>query len=412
MNAPPANDIMNRPLPGGWLVVGLLWVVGCLNYLDRVMLTTMRVSIKEAIPMGDDDFGMLTTVFLVVYGVLSPVGGWLADRFNRSRIIIFSLAVWSLTTWATSYAQSYHQLLVTRAIMGISEACYIPAALALIADYHRGTTRSFATGLHMSGLYAGMAMGGMGGWVAEGHGWSVSFFMFGCIGVVYAGVLAAFLRDAPVVQNATGAASEPVGLGEALVALGGSRPFWIVTLHWGLSSFGGWAFITWLPTFLQEHHHLTQTSAGFTGPGFNQGSALAGVLLGGAWADKWSRTQLRARVWVPMIAFIIASPLVFMISQTDVLWIAIGGLIAFGFARGCMDANMMPILCQITDPRHRATGYGILNCLGCTIGGGSAYLGGWLKEKHLPLAYLLAGSALLMLVAGLLLAFVRPVRRG
>lgn len=69
-----------------WLIVGLLWVIGCLNYLDRIMLTTMRDSIKEAVPMGDDDFGLLLTVFLVVYGILSPVGGWAADWPGRSRV--------------------------------------------------------------------------------------------------------------------------------------------------------------------------------------------------------------------------------------------------------------------------------------------------------------------------------------
>lgn len=170
----PNKDAGAPPLPGAWLVVGLLWGVGCLNYIDRVMLNTMRDSIKAAVPMRDDEFGMLTTAFLVVYGILSPVGGWFADRFSRSRIIIFSLAVWSVVTWVTSYAHTFNELLATRAIMGISEACYIPAALALIADYHQGATRSFATGIHMSGLYAGLALGGMGG----GASWLVRQLLF------------------------------------------------------------------------------------------------------------------------------------------------------------------------------------------------------------------------------------------
>lgn len=100
----PASQAADaRPLPGGWLIVGLLWVVGCLNYLDRVLLTTMRDSIKAAIPMGDDDFGALTMTFLIVYGLLSPLGGWCADRFSRSRVILVSLAVWSAVRWATAY---------------------------------------------------------------------------------------------------------------------------------------------------------------------------------------------------------------------------------------------------------------------------------------------------------------------
>src|SRR6187551_1846865 len=101
-----------------WLVVGLLWVVGCLNYLDRVMITTMRVSVKEAIPMTEAQFGLLTTAFLLVYAVLSPFAGYLADRFNRSRVIIISLLVWSLVTFLTAHARSFEQLLATRLLMG------------------------------------------------------------------------------------------------------------------------------------------------------------------------------------------------------------------------------------------------------------------------------------------------------
>lgn len=405
------EDGRASPLPGAWLVVGLLWGVGCLNYIDRVMLNTMRDSIKAAVPMRDDQFGLLTTAFLVVYGILSPVGGWFADRFSRSRIIIFSLAVWSLVTWITSYASTFNELLATRAIMGVSEACYIPAALALIADYHQGATRSFATGIHMSGLYAGLALGAMGGWVAEHHGWSASFFSFGCIGVVYAVVLALLLRDVPGAHS-TNTSSEPVRFTDAMLTLGRSRPFWLVTLQWGMLSFAGWGFITWMPTFMQERHHLTQTAAGFTATAYTQVAAFVGVLLGGAWADRWSRTQLRGRVWVPMIVLSLAAPFVFLTAQTGVMWIAIAGLIAFGLGRGCMDANMMPVLCQVSDPRHRATGYGILNFMGCTIGGVSAYLGGWLKEQKLDLGWLITGASVLVLLSGVILVLVKPVRRG
>lgn len=135
-----------------WLTVALLWFVGCLNYLDRVMIATMRQSLVDAIPMTDAQFGRLTTIFLLVYAVLSPVAGYLADRFNRSHVIIGSLFVWSLITWLTAHATTYGQLLVTRALMGVSEACYIPAALALIADYHGPRTRSLANGTHLSGV--------------------------------------------------------------------------------------------------------------------------------------------------------------------------------------------------------------------------------------------------------------------
>ena len=196
----PASD--NRAaastIPGAWLVVALLCFVGCLNYLDRIMITTMRTSIVEAIPMTDAQFGLLTSVFLWIYGLLSPFAGFLADRYSRSRVIIVSLFVWSLVTWLTGHAKTFEQLLATRALMGISEACYIPAALALIVDYHRGPTRSLATGIHLAGIMVGQSMGFVGGWIAEDHNWTTAFLVFGIVGIVYSLVLAFTLKDAPV----------------------------------------------------------------------------------------------------------------------------------------------------------------------------------------------------------------------
>jgi predicted MFS family arabinose efflux permease len=404
------NTDMRLP-PGAWLVVALLWGVGCLNYIDRLMLTTMRDSIKSAIEMGDDDFGALTTVFLIVYGLLSPIGGWFADRYSRSRVIIVSLAVWSVVTLLTAYVQNYQQLLITRALMGISEACYIPAALALISDYHRGSTRSLATGIHMSGLYAGMSLGGMGGWMAESYGWSSGFFVFGIVGVVFAAVLGILLRDLPRSESEA-SAKQSVRSIETIRSLAGNRSFWIIAIYWGLLGFAGWAFVAWMPTFLREHYQLSETKAGFTATVYLQLAAFVGVLVGGAIADRWSRTSLRGRVFVPMIALMIASPFVFMTSQTNMLWFAVVCLIAFGFARGCVDANMMPILCQVASPQQRATGYGILNFFSCCIGGISPYLGGWLRERDVDLSYLLMGSALGVCVAALLLLLVKPSSKG
>ena len=180
-----------------WLVVALLFVVGLLNYLDRIMITTMRSSIVEAIPMTDAQFGLLTSVFLWIYGLLSPFAGFLADRYSRSRVIIISLFVWSLVTWLTIHAQTFQQLLLTRALMGISEACYIPAALALIADYHRGRTRSLATGIHMTGIMVGQSLGFLGGWIAEEYVWTKAFALVGIVGIVYAALLLFTLKDAP-----------------------------------------------------------------------------------------------------------------------------------------------------------------------------------------------------------------------
>ena len=154
------NAIADNFMRRAWLMVGLLWFVAFLNYLDRMILITMRSSIKASIPMTDAQFGLLTTIFLVAYGVLSPFGGFIADKFNRSRLIVFSLFAWSATTWLTAHATSFGELLFYRALMGISEAAYFPAAVALLMDYHRNETRSSANGIHLSGVMVGFILPG------------------------------------------------------------------------------------------------------------------------------------------------------------------------------------------------------------------------------------------------------------
>ena len=398
--------------PRAWLIVGLLWAVGCFNYLDRVMITTMRGSLVEAIPMSDAQFGLLTSIFLWVYGALSPFAGFLADRFNRSRVIIGSLFAWSAITWLTAHATTFGELLATRALMGVSEACYIPAALALIADYHRGTTRSLATGVHMSGIMVGAGLGGLGGWIAERQGWSHAFLIFGLAGIGYSVVLALLLRDAPN-DDRTAAASTAnafanVRLGEALASLFGRRSFVIALAYWGLLGLAGWAVVGWMPTYLNEQFHLSQGVAGLSATGYIQGASLVGVLLGGWWADRWSRTNERGRVLVPFIGLLLAVPGILVASSVSVLPLALAGLVLFGVTKAFTDPNMMPILCSISDARFRATGYGVLNFFSCLIGGLSIYAGGALRDAHVNVRNIFFFGAFIAVVCATLLYFVKP----
>jgi len=388
----------------------MLWLVALLNYLDRLMITTMRLSLKEAIPMTDSQFGLLTSVFLWVYAGLSPFGGFLADRFSRSRVILGSLLVWSLVTWLTGHAKSFEQLLLARAMMGISEACYIPAALALIADYHRGPTRSLATGIHMTGIFAGSALGGLGGWLAERYGRSLPFSVFGGIGTVYAVLLLCVLSDAPAdPQSAAGTpARQQIGLGKAIVSLLAERGFLLLLAYWGLLGVVGWALVGWLPTYMNEHFCLAQGAAGLSATGYLQTAGLIGVLFGGAWADRWSRTNERGRILVPVIGLCVAAPAVFLAANTNCLVVAIAGVVLFGFTKAFTDSNMMPILCLVADPRYRATGYGVLNLCSCLTGGITIYVGGKLLDHGMSLNGLFQVSGGVLLTCAMLLFAVKP----
>lgn len=393
-----------------WWTVALLWAIALLNYLDRLMITTMRDPIKAEVAMTDAQFGLLTSVFLWVYAAFSPLGGFLADRFSRTRVILGSLVIWSAMTWLTGQMHSVPGLLIVRALMGLSEACYIPAALALIADYHPGPTRSLATGLHMSGIYAGAALGGVGGYIAEQFGWRTGFHLFGGLGIGYAVLMLLVLRDCSSSPAGGSQASQPaakVGVLPALSALFSQPAFLLLLVINALVGIANWGIYGWLPTYLKERFQLGLGAAGMTATGYIQVASFAGVLAGGLWADRWSRTQPRARALVPALGCCAVAPCLFFSASTDLLPLAVAGLVMFGLGRGFFDANHMPILRSIADQRYSATGYGFLNFIGCLAGGAMIYVGGWLKDAHVDLARVFQASAVGLLVVGLLLFALR-----
>ena len=333
--------------------------------------------------MTDAEFGLLTTVFLLVYGILSPFAGFLADRFSRSRVIVGSLFAWSFITWLTAHTRTYEQLLTTRFLMGISEACYMPAALALITDYHRGNTRSKATGLLLGGVFVGSGLGGLGGWLAEHHGWGYAFNLFGVIGIFYCVILAALLRDPPrPKESETANPLQTVRLGEALVSLFRSGAFILLLAYWGLLGLAGWMVVGWMPTYFQEHFHMRQGAAGLSATVYLNSACMVGLVLGGALADRWSIKKRSACILVSIIGLCLAAPSILLVANAGLFPLAAIGLIAYGLTRSFADTEMMPTLCLTADAWYRATGFGMLNLLSCLVGGATIYLGGVLRDNH------------------------------
>ena len=389
-------------------MVALLAGVACLNYLDRVILTTMRGSIISAIPMSDAQFGLLTSAFLWVYAFMSPVGGFLADRISRTKVIIGSLLLWSAVTWLTAHATTFNGLLVTRLLMGLGEACYIPAALALISDYHRGPTRSLATGIHMIGISVGQGLGGLGGVLAERHDWTYPFTLFGGIGIAYSLLLLAVLRDVPTAPLATGVAPvAPVGFWSTVRSLFRMPAYRFALAYWGLVSIGSWCVLGWLPTLLGERFSLSQGTAGMSATGYLQPAAWVGLIVGGMWSDFASRRNPRGRLYVTIVGLCIAAPAIYLGTNATVLWAAIAGFMVWSFGLAFANANMMPILCLIADQRHRATGYGILNLCSTSIGGATIYLGGALRDARIPVTVIFNASVFILLICCVLLYLIK-----
>ena len=392
-----------------WAVVAMLFPVALLNYLDRMLLATMRASIRADIPSiaNDADFGFLMALFMWVYAVLSPVGGYLADKFDRRRMVLLSLFVWSAMTWLTGHVQTFHQMAWVRALMGVSEAFYMPAALALIADFHPGPTRSRAVGLHMCGIYAGQTLGGLGGYIADQSTWRNAFYWFGAAGICYAVLLFFFLRDhKPTFEiDPSAKRGRITGTLKGLLGVGG---FLILVIYFTLPAIPGWAVKNWLPTFLAATFNLKQGPAGMSATGYVTLAALGGALFGGILADRAMRFSVRGRIYTSALGTLLCVPALLLMANAGTLPPAIVGMVLFGLGFGCFDANNMPILCQVVRPEYRATGYGIMNFVSISCGAGLTVLMGAMRDRGIPLAAAFGGSAVVALLGALLILLVRP----
>lgn len=354
-----------------WILVALLFGVALLNYMDRQMIATMRPAMQMDIEelKQATNFGRLMAIFLWVYGAMSAFSGIIADRISRKWLIIGSLFVWSAVTFSMGYAETFNQLYVLRAIMGFSEALYIPAGLSLIADFHTDKTRSLAIGIHMSGIYMGQALGGFGSTVSTYYSWQQTFLLFGLIGMLYAIVLMLFLKDKK---------REPIALGTGLIpsksffaglsSLLGSFQFWIIVLYFAVPSLPGWAIKNWAPTLIATNLHIEMSVAGPLTTISISLSSLMGVIVGGILSDRWFQVNPRGRIYTGAIGLALTIPALFLMGYGFTVFHIIASAFLFGFGFGMFDTNNMPILCQFVQPNQRATGYGFLNTAGIFAG--------------------------------------------
>lgn len=393
-----------------WLVVIMLLPVALLNYLDRQMLAAMKYSVMADIPSigSEANWGLMLGQFKWVYAFLSPIGGYVADRFSRRLTICGSLFVWSAVTWWTGQVTTYSELLWARSLMGISEAFYIPAALALIADYHTGPTRSRAIGMHQMAIYCGVIAGGFAGYIADAPqlGWRFAFVACGIYGMIYAGPLAFLLRDVRSTADAPERSHTAPGTAIAELLTNGS--FLLLVLYFTLPALAGWVVRDWMPAILKQEFGIGQGQAGVAATLYWQVAAIVGALLGGWWADRWTRRHPRGRIYVSAVGMSLIVPAIFGVGNAATLLIAIAFLILFGLGWGFFDCNNMPILCQIVRPELRATGYGIMNLVSISCGGLADWGFGALRDREVPLNIIFSAFATTAIVSIVLVLLIRP----
>ena len=402
----------NKSYP--WILVGLLWFVALLNYMDRQMLSTMQEAMKADIAELNraEAFGALMAVFLWIYGIVSPFAGIVADRVRRKWLVVGSIFVWSTVTYLMGYAQNFQQLYWLRAFMGVSEALYIPSALSLIADWHEGKSRSLAIGVHMTGLYVGQAIGGFGATVAALFSWHSAFHGFGIVGIVYSLVLMVLLKENPKHNHSQAQPGAMVtkrgnpfrGLSVVL----STWAFWIILFYFAVPSLPGWATKNWLPTLFADSLGIPMSSAGPISTITIAVSSFVGVLLGGVVSDRWVQRNLRGRIYTSAIGLGLTVPALILLGFGHSLVAVVGAGLCFGVGYGIFDANNMPILCQFISSKYRSTAYGIMNMTGVFAGAAvTQVLGKWTDGGNLGLGFAILGGVVVLALV-LQLSCLRP----
>lgn len=366
-----------------WLVVILLSGVAFLNYMDRQMLSTMRFHMAEDIVevaesyTGPWGWGALMAAFMWIYGLMSPISGTIADRINRKNLIVGSLFVWSAVTFLMGYVDTYWELYVLRAVMGFSEALYIPAALSLIADIHSGQTRSLAIGIHMTGLYLGQVAGGFGSIFSSALDWHTVFLVCGLVGMVYSVVLIALVSD-PGREKETKISKESnqPSIAKSISLVLSNVAFWAVLFVFTTLSMPGWATKNWLPELVAKvisgsfgiDPKEAMNYAGPTAVICLAGASFIGAMIGARISDRWVQKNLRGRVYTSCIGLALIVPSLVFMGVGESIVSVVFAILCFGIGYGFFDTNTMPILCQFVPSRQRATAYGFINMSG-VLGG-------------------------------------------
>ncbi|WNJ21610.1 MFS transporter [Pontibacter sp. G13] len=256
----------HAPLRAGnyrWELLFWLWWAYFLGQADKQVYNVVLTPLRDDLGLTDADMGMVATILLWVLALSVPVAGYLGDRFQRSKVIAWSVVGWASMAILTGFAGHIWVLVAFRSIaVATGEAPFGPSAVALLADWH-DRTRSLAFSIFQTSLYVGVIVSGtLAGYVGERWGWRPAFWLFGSVALLLAVVLAFRLRERPPSIPAQPHVS--VKLSEAVRACWASPAARWLTLAFSCMVFTGVGFLTWMPTLIHEELGFPRARPGFT----------------------------------------------------------------------------------------------------------------------------------------------------
>lgn len=289
------------------VIVTLIYVV---NYLDRQILAILMPQIKVEFGLNYREIGYLIgPAFAIVYAVLGVPLGVIADRVSRRNLIAASLATFSLMTLLSSYARGFWSMALARFGTGIGEAGTGPAINSVIADLYAPAERAAALSFYTAGLNVGLLIAFFGGgWLSDHYGWRVAIVSAGVPGLLLVLLLLFTVREPRrgLIEGLPD--SQPPSFGSVVKYLWSQRAFRWMAIGTSFSSFGGYAGIAFIPTFLILSHHMTQAQVGVSLALLTGVAGAIGTYFSGVIADKYGARDMRWNMYVPIIATFIAIP--------------------------------------------------------------------------------------------------------
>jgi predicted MFS family arabinose efflux permease len=299
-------------------VLAVLFLVYAFNLIDRYLPSILLQDIKAELGASDTQMGFLTgPAFAVIYALLGiPIARW-ADRGSRRTIIATAVAFWSAMTALSGLARSFPQLALARVGVGVGEAGASPPAHSLISDYFPPERRARAFAFYAMGTYVGTMIAGFGGgWINQLYGWRAAFLAMGLPGLLLALLVRLTVREPARGQSEARRADEgSASLRETLAFLAGQRSYLHMNLATIFHTSKSYGFSFWAPAFLMRVHGLGSAEVG-TWWGLSAIAGIAGSYVGGAWADRWSRSDARAYMWVPAIGALAGVPIALLFLLT------------------------------------------------------------------------------------------------
>jgi len=304
---------VNQSTPVTWRTHYALFVLASIyvfNYIDRQLMAILIEPVKLEFGISDTGIGLLSGVtFAVFYTVFGFPLGRLSDRIGRKPVIAFSCIAWSLMTMLCGMAGNFLTLVLARVGVAVGEAGGTAPSVAMVSDLYPANRRSTALSVLMLGSSLGAIVGlGLGGWIAQHHGWRYAFLLIGAPGIFLGLLLLLTVRTPKRVAPLGNVAAQQDGWLKTLVELFRMPSFLWLVLTGGAAAIAGYAIGTWSPSFLIRSHGLNLQEAGFlVGVVGGTGSTI-GTLVCGMLTDRMARRDVGWQIGVPLLGTLISIP--------------------------------------------------------------------------------------------------------